>query len=53
MEKIGGTPEERGELFDELVAKYPGVFWIEGCPAPTVKNKWVHFSLKLLKEKGN
>ena len=44
--KIAGTEEERSKFFDKVIAEYPDVFWIEGCPAPTVKGKKVHFQQK-------
>ena len=30
MSRIGGTDEEKREFFDEVVAKYPDVYWIQG-----------------------
>jgi hypothetical protein len=46
MERIGGTEAEKREFFDKVIAKYPDVDWIEGCPAPTVRSKLIHFNLK-------
>ena len=46
MERIGGTAEQKREFFDEVIAKYPDVYWIDGCPAPTVRSKLIHFNLK-------
>ena len=46
MEKIGGTEEEKRAFFEKVIAAYPDVYWMEGCPAPTVKNKLVHFNNK-------
>ena len=45
MERIGGTPEEQRQFFDRVVAAYPDVYWIDGCPPPTVRNKLIHFQL--------
>ena len=46
MERIGGTAEQKRQFFDEIIAKYPDVYWIDGCPAPTVRSKLMHFNLK-------
>ena len=46
MSRIGGTDEEKREFFDKVVAKYPDVYWIQGCPAPTVRSKLIHVHLK-------
>jgi hypothetical protein len=46
MERIGGTEAEKREFFDSVIAKHPDVYWIDGCPAPTVKSKLIHFNLK-------
>ena len=35
-----------GSFFRRVIASFPDVFWIEGCPPPTVKNKWVRFRVK-------
>ena len=45
-DKIGGTEDEKVKFFDEVIAAYPDVYWMDGCPAPTVKNKEVHFQQK-------
>ena len=45
-DRIGGTPEEQRMFFDRVIAKYPDVYWIDGCPPPTVKSKLIHFKLK-------
>ena len=44
--RSGGTDEEKRKFFDKTVAKYPDVYWMEGCPAPTVGSKLIHFDLK-------
>ena len=41
--RVGGTEEEKRDFFDRIIAAYPDVFWIDGCPAPTVRDKLVHF----------
>jgi len=41
MERIGGTEAERREFFDRVIASYPDVYWIDGCPAPTVWSKLI------------
>ena len=46
MSRIGGTDDEKRKFFDKVVAKYPDVYWIEGCPAPTVRSKLIRFNLK-------
>ena len=46
MDRIGGTAEQKREFFDEVIAKYPDVYWIDGCPAPMVRSKLIHFNLK-------
>ena len=46
MDRIGGTAEQKREFLDEVIAKYPDVHWIDGCPAPTVRSKLIHFNLK-------
>ena len=46
MGRVGGTEEEKREFFDKVVAKYPDVYWIDGCPAPTVRSKLIHFNLR-------
>ena len=46
LDRIGGTEEEKRLFFDRVIAKYPDVYWLEGCPPPTVKNKLIHFKLK-------
>ena len=46
MDRIGGTQEEQRVFFDRVIAKYPDVYWIDGCPPPTVKSKLIHFQLK-------
>ena len=43
---IGGTAHEQRRFFDEVIAKFPDVFWMEGCEAPTVRDHLVHFRLK-------
>ena len=44
--KIGGTPAEQRRFFDEIVAAFPQCFWVDGCPAPTVRDKVIGFRLK-------
>ena len=46
MERIGGTEAEKRAFFDRVIASYPDVYWIDGCPAPTVRSKLIHFNLK-------
>ena len=46
LDRIGGTEKEKRQFFDEALAPYGDVYWFEGCPAPTVRSKLVHFSLK-------
>ena len=43
-ERIGGTEEEKRLFFDEALAPYGDVYWVEGCEAPTVRSKMVHFN---------
>ena len=38
-DRIGGTEEERSDFFNRVIAEYPDVYWIDGCPAATVKDK--------------
>ena len=45
-DRIGGTDAEKREFFEKVIAEYPDVYWIDGCPPPTVKSKRIHFSLK-------
>ena len=37
-DRIGGEPHEQQAFFEQVIAKYPDVYWIEGCPAPTVRS---------------
>ena len=46
LDRIGGTEEEKQAFFDKVIAKYPDVYWIDGCPAPIVRSKLIHFNLK-------
>merc|ERR1712217_439691 len=46
MDRIGGTPEEKLEFFEKVVAAFPDVYWVDGCPPPTVKNRLIHFRQK-------
>ena len=46
MGRIGGLEQEKREFFDKVIAEYPDVYWIDGCPAPTVRSKLIHFNLK-------
>ena len=45
-ERIGGTAAEQKRFFDVAIARYSDVYWIEGCPPPTVRSKLIHFNLK-------
>ena len=43
---IGGTDEERGRFFEEVVGAYPQCFWLEGCDPPAIQDKLIGFRLK-------
>ena len=45
-EKIGGSPTEAARFFDEVIAPYPQVYWLDGCEAPAVENVKIKFRLK-------
>ena len=45
-DRIGGTPQEARRYFDEVLAKYPECFWIDGCAAPLVRDHVISFRLK-------
>ena len=44
--RIGGTATEQRVFFDRVIAVYPHSFWIEGCEAPTVRDKVIGFRMK-------
>ena len=45
-ENIGGTPEEQERFFQAAVARFPTVYWLDGCATPCVKNVKIHFQVK-------
>ena len=40
--RIGGTNEEAKKYFDECVAPFGDVHWIDGCKAPTIRDHKIH-----------
>ena len=44
--KIGGTAEQQRVYFDEVLARYPECFWLDGCAPPKIADRKIRFRLK-------
>ena len=45
-DRVGGTAQQQRAYFDEVIAKYPERFWVDGCAPTLVRNHVISFRAK-------